>query len=271
MVFAVKLVLGLILLYAALLAGGALLQRKLMYHPDPRRVPPAAAGLKGVKEVALATPDGESLVMWYSEARPGRRTILYFHGNGAGLDARSERFQIMTGEGYGAAMLAYRGYAGSSGSPSEAANVADAKLAYDWLAAKGVGPDDIVLFGESLGSGVAVQVAAARPVAGIVLDSPYTSIADVAVLHYPFPGVHTIIRDRYDTMAIIGRVQAPLLIFHGEADPVVPFALGKRLYEAANEPKRLAAFPGEGHLVPFTRGSWSAVRDFLEQLAPARR
>ena len=243
-------------------------QRRLVYRPDTRRVPPSSEGLVGVAEVVLPTSDGEKLVAWYTPApaagEPHALTILYFHGNGAGLADRSARIGILQAAGHGVLMPAYRGYSGSTGRPSETANIADAQMAYEWLRAKGIAAGRIVLFGESLGSGVAVQVAAEKPVAAVILDSPFTSLPDVAAAHYPFLPVRLLLRDRYLSLAFIGRIKAPLLIVHGEKDRIVPFALGKRLFEAAREPKQFEAFPGIGHLVPFDGRGWLVIAKFLE-------
>jgi hypothetical protein len=253
-------------LYALLLVAGYAGQRRLIYFPDPTRVDPTAINLPGVREIELAVGDGARVVAWYAPARPGQRTILYFHGNGAGLADRAERMRIATADGFGMLMMAYRGYAGSTGKPSEAANVADALKAYDWLRGEGVAPERLVIFGESLGTGVATQVAAQRPAAALVLDSPFSSMADVASHHYPYVPIRLILRDRYDSVGTIGKVRMPLLILHGARDAVVPQALGRKLFTAANEPKTFYSAVDSGHLVPFSKGAWSEVRRFLEAL-----
>ena len=251
-------------------------QRRLIYRPDPKRVPPFVEGLDGVAEVELATPDGARLVAWYAPPVGEAPTILYLHGNGGGLYDRSARVRHFQAAGHGVLMLAWRGYAGSTGRPSESANLADARLAHEWLLSQGIAARRIVLFGESLGTGVAVWLAAqlaqlGRPVAGVILDSPYSSLVDVAAAHFPYAPVRWILRDRYDAIAHIARIGAPMLILHGELDRVVPYALGRRLFEAAREPKRHVAFAGIGHLVPFDQRGWPVIRDFLDGLAAPRR
>ncbi len=263
----IRLILTLIGLSLALLAALVWFgQRRLIYQPDPQRVPPSAEGLTGVAEVTLPMPDGAKLVAWHALALDGRMTVLYFHGNGAGLADRSARIRTLQVAGYGVLMLAYRGYAGSTGRPSEAANIADALHAYDWMRASGVPAERIVLFGESLGSGVAIQVAAQKTVAGVILDCPFTSLVDVAAWHFPFLPVRWLLRDRYVSTDFIGRVRVPLLIVHGEEDRVVPFVSGRRLFELANEPKSFVPFAGNGHLVPFDDRGWPVYRAFLENL-----
>jgi uncharacterized protein len=241
-------------------------QRSLIYRPDSQRIAPAAAGLSGVSEEVLSAPDGARLVAWWAKAKPGSPTLLYFHGNGGHLAERAERIITFHAQGFGVLMLAYRGYSGSTGSPSEAANVADGLLGYDFLAAKGLGKRDIVLFGESLGTGVAVQVAQARPAAGLVLDSPYTSLAAAGQFHYPWLPVLWLTTDRYDTLSRIGTLHLPLLILHGDADAVVPVAMGRAVFAAANEPKTLLTFPGAPHIHHAHLGSLERVREFVESL-----
>jgi uncharacterized protein len=247
-------------------------QRRIIYRPDTERVAPSSQGLTGVTEVTLPTPDGETLVAWYTPAPEngqiqgpgGPLTVLYFHGNGAGLADRAIRIRLLREAGHGVLMLAYRGYAGSTGQPSEAANVSDARMAYEWVRAKGVGADRIVVFGESLGTGVAVQVAASKPVAAVILDSPFTSLVDVAATHFPFLPVSLLLRDRYVSTEYVGQINAPLLIVHGEKDRVVPFVLGQKLFAAAREPKTFKTFPNVGHLVPFDDRGWPVHKAFLE-------
>lgn len=245
-------------------------QRRLIYRPDPVRVSPASEGLVRVAEVILPMRNGAKIVSWQARAVAGLPTILYFHGNGGGLYDRSPRIRIMQAEGFGVLMMSYRGYSGSTGRPSETANVSDALAAYDYLSSQGVAPRDIVVFGESLGTGVAVQVAAQREVGGVILDSPFTSMVDVAAVHFPYVPVRLLLRDRYNSLAVIARVQAPLLFLHGEEDRVVPYALGVRLAEAADEPKSFYAFPGVGHLVPLDGQAWPLVRAFLREIAARR-
>ncbi len=264
----IKLVLG-----AAAICGAANLvaylgQRKLMYFPDTEHTLPAEAGLRGVEERVLQTPDGARVIAWYGKARPGRPTLLYFHGNGGSLAIRAPRIARFMDEGWGVYMMTYRGYGGSSGSPSEAANVADARLAYQALVKEGVPPRSIIAYGESLGSGIAVRVAAELPVGGVILDAPYTSIVDVAARAYPFLPVRLFLIDRYETTRYIASIKAPLLILHGERDGVVPVAMGRELARQAPEPKRLVIFPNGHHGDLYIDGNNAidAVRSWIGRL-----
>jgi uncharacterized protein len=247
------------------------LQRRLVYFPDPQRVSPANFNLAGVTERVIDTPDGEHLVSWYASAAPGKPTILYLHGNGGNLAGRSERVRRYVSRGYGVLFLSYRSYSGSTGTPSERNNVADAKLAYDTLIKDGVAPQDIIVYGESLGSGVATQVAADKDVGGLVLDAPYTSTVDVGARNYPYLPVRQFMLDRYETIKFIPRVHAPLLVLHGEADGVIPVEMGKAVYAAANAPKEIATFPHAGHSDHHLHGSYDELFRWIDALMRARR
>jgi fermentation-respiration switch protein FrsA (DUF1100 family) len=222
-------------------------QRKLLYFPSAVAIPPAALGFDA-RVVHLTTADGETLLAWYVAPAAGKPLILYFHGNGGALDLLAERFKRLVATGNGLLAIEYRGYAGSTGSPSEQGLLADGEAAYDWAIASGAAPVRIVLLGESLGSGVAVALAAKRRVGAVALDSPYTSIADVAAaIFWMFP-VRVLIRDSYRSDQWIANVAAPLLIVHGSADNVVPIRFGERLFALANSPKQFIRVDGAGHL-----------------------
>jgi uncharacterized protein len=254
--------------YAAVVLAAYLGQRRLMYFPDPQRVKPAEEDLASVSEQVLKTPDGARLVAWYGKAKPGQPTILYFHGNAGGLADRAPRMHRFMDEGWGVYIVAYRGYAGSTGSPTETANVADARLAYGALVQEGVDPASIVIYGESLGTGVAVRLATERPAAGLILDAPYTSITEVAAGAYPYLPVRFLLKDRYESKRYIAQVHIPLLILHGERDGVIPVAMGRALFALANEPKTLATFPNAGHTDIYLDGNpgLEAVRKWIGEL-----
>lgn len=246
------------------------LQRHLMYFPDTTYFTPKTAGLTGVSEEVLQTPDGARVLAWYAPAKPGQPTLLYFHGNAGSLETRIERIRKYMARGLGVFMMTYRGFGGSSGEPSEAANVADAKLAYDMLTERlGIAPVDIIVYGESLGTSVAVQVAGAREVAGIVLDAPYTSMVDLAALHHPWIPGRWFMTDRYETRRHIKAVTAPLLILHGEIDDIVPVTMGREIFNLANAPKTIKTFQGAGHADHYLFGSYDALYTWIAALRRA--
>jgi len=251
--------------YLFIVAAAFAFQRKLMYLPDTTRIQPAAMGLSGVEELTLSTSDGEKLVVWHAPARPGKPTLLYFHGNAGNLASRADRARAYSSAGYGLFMVSYRGYAGSTGSPSEQALVGDAVLAYDALAERGLKPDDIVFYGESLGSGVVVQLAMQRKGRLMVLEAPFSSAVDVAAGVYWFLPVRLLMWDRFESIAVIGKIAMPLAVLHGERDGVVPVALGRKLYAAASEPKELWLAPGAGHEDLYVHGAFEWIVSRIEQ------
>jgi uncharacterized protein len=244
-----------------------LAQRSLMYHPERLRTPPASAGLSDAEEVVLDSADGEKLIAWYVPPTEGRALVLYFQGNAGALRSRADRFRALTDDGLGLVALSYRGYGGSTGSPSEAGQIADAEAAFAFAAAR-VPEKRIVVFGESLGTGVAVALAAVHLVGGVVLEAPFTSAADIGALVYWFLPVRRLMKDQFRSDIRIGGVTAPLLVLHGARDGVVPIAFGERLFALAHEPKRFVRFAKGAHHDLDQHGALSAVRMFIEQIPP---
>ena len=221
-------------------------QRSLQYFPERFRTAPAAAGLPEAEEVVLDTADGERVIAWHVPPRGDKTVVLYFHGNGGSLRGRVDRFRDLTADGSGLVALSYRGYGGSSGAPTEAGLVNDALAAYAFTRAR-YPAERIVLWGESLGTGVAVALAAQKPVGHLILQSPFTSAADVGTQQYWFVPVRLLMKDKFPSDLRIGKVAAPVLVLHGDRDNIVPMALAERLYGLINAPKRFVRFAGVGH------------------------
>jgi uncharacterized protein len=235
-------------LYLAALLTLVAFQRWLIYLPKPIARSPTDVGLGQARVLQLHTPDGEVLPAWYVPPARARPLILYFHGNAARLADKAERFRNLTATGHGLLAVEYRGFAGATGSPSEQGLLIDGDTAYAQALSLGAKPSRLVVLGESLGSGVAVSVAARREVGAIVLDSPYDSVVAVAARRYWMFPVRTLMRDTFRSDERIGKVAAPLLMVHGTKDRTVPFASGARLFALANEPKRFIRLDGVGHL-----------------------
>jgi fermentation-respiration switch protein FrsA (DUF1100 family) len=248
--------------YVAVLVAMLIFQRSLMYFPSPRRLNPVQEGFPAARVIELLAADGVALLAWHVPAHAGRPLVLYFQGNADGLDARIGRFRQLTDDGTGLLALNYRGYGGSGGSPSEKGLIADANAAYEF-AVKEMAPSRIVLFGESLGTGVAVALASEREVGAVILDAPFTSAADVGQAAYRFAPVRWFMFDQFRSDRRIGKVHAPLLVLHGERDRVVPIGFGERLFALANEPKRMVRFPYGGHVNLDSHGAMPVVKDFL--------
>ncbi len=253
--------------YIASCAAVVYFERQITYQPNPRPVTPAEQGLTGVTAQTLSTPDGERLVVWRMQARPSRPTFLYFQGNGDTLAERADRIRQFQAEGYGLFMLAWRGFSGSTGKPTESALVADASLAYAALRREGVAAGDIVIYGESLGTHIATRTALTHPARALILEAPFTSMVDAWRQFAPLLPVGMLLRDRLDTLSIIGELRMPLLILHGERDRLVGHQLGRRVFAAAPYPKRFASFADAGHVNLYAHDAIKAVRRFLADVA----
>jgi fermentation-respiration switch protein FrsA (DUF1100 family) len=255
-------------LLAALVGYGGLLalmyfaQRSLMYFPETVRTPPAAAGLPQAQELTLDTADGEKVIVWKVPPREGKPVVLYFHGNGGSLRLRANRFRRLTADGTGLLALSYRGYGGSTGRPSETGLIADATAVHAY-AAKAYPNNPLVLWGESLGSGVAAAIAAELPVARVLLESPFTSAADIGAAAYPFIPVRLLIKDPFRSDLRMPKVTAPVLVLHGVLDRVVPISYGERLYEMIRAPKQFVRLPRAEHNDHDEHGGLEAVRPFI--------
>lgn len=238
----------LLLCYALVVAGCAVFQRSLLYFPGSSLPSPAEAGAPDMHPVTLRTADGLDLVAWYAKARDGKPTIAYFHGNAGTIAYRTGRTQALREAGYGLLLVEYRGYGGNPGSPSEEGLYADADAAYAFLTeGEGIDPGQIVLKGESLGSGPAVWLARKTKVAAVMLEAPFTSVTDVGQRAYFFLPVRLLATDRFESVERIADIEAPLLIVHGAEDNVVSVDFGQALFRAAVEPKTLHVIDGAGH------------------------
>ncbi|MBX9910308.1 MAG: alpha/beta hydrolase [Beijerinckiaceae bacterium] len=257
--------------YAALLGLLFVKQRDLMYPRNPARAETAGVELPALEETTLTASDGERLVAWVVPPRAGKPVLLFFHGNAGNFSrpVRQARFRALTEDGTGLFAVNYRGYGGSSGTPSEAGLHLDARAAYGAAVAR-FGAANLIGYGESLGTGVVLKLAAEGPLAAIILEAPYLSTATVAQGVYPFVPISLLMLDQFRSSEIIGRVRAPLLVLHGQRDGVIPFAQGQALYGLANEPKRFVRFPDGGHEDLPARGSAREIRRFLEDVAAGR-
>jgi fermentation-respiration switch protein FrsA (DUF1100 family) len=231
--------------------------------PQTVRTAPEAAGLPEAEEHFLTTADGEKVIVWHVPAKPGHAVVMHFPGNGDFLAGLAGRFRDITADGTGLVAVSYRGYAGSSGRPSEQGLLKDAAAAYAFTSAR-YGADRIVVWGFSLGSGVAVALAAEQPVGRLILEAPYTSILDVAAAHFPLVPVRWLVRDRFRSDRRIARVKAPLLIMHGARDATIPISFGEQLFALAPEPKQFVRFPEGGHNDLDNYGAIETARHFID-------
>jgi uncharacterized protein len=249
-------------LYAALATVMYLSQRSLMYFPDTAHVAPAQAGLPEAEEVPLSAADGVRIAVWHVPPRDGKPVVLYFHGNGGALRFRVPRFRRLIADGIGLVALEYRGYGGLAGSPTEQGLIADARAAYRF-AAEHYPQAQLVLWGESLGSAVAIAVAAELPVGRVILEAPFTSALALGAQRYWYLPVRLLMKDQFRSDLRITKVTAPVMIMHGVHDRIVPYAMGEHLFDLANKPKHFVRFLDGGHEDLDENGALDAVARFL--------
>jgi hypothetical protein len=248
--------------YVALTASIYFAQRSLMYFPETLHTTPAAAGLPEAEEVSLTAADGGKSLVWHVPPHDGKPVLLYLHGNGGALRYRVERFRSLTKDGIGLLALEYRGYGGLAGAPSEQGLIADAEAAYAYAAAH-YQIAQIVVWGESLGTGVAVALAADKPVGRLILEAPFTSAEALGAQRYWYLPVRLLMKDQFRSDQRIRKVTAPLLILHGLQDRTVPYAMGEHLFDLANKPKHIVRFLDGGHEDLDQNGALDAVGRFL--------
>lgn len=239
-----------IVLYGAFLGSTFMNQRNMIYLPSLREKPELKAlNLPAVQEITVVTEDHLPLYGWYKPAAsPRMPTIVRFHGNGGNIDWNLRALLPYASKGYGILSAEYRGYSGNPGRPTEEGLYHDGHAFMDWLKEQGVPENNIIVYGESLGCGVAVQMAGDYPkIHTLILQSPFTSMVDTARFHYPYLPVQWFLRDRYDNFEKIKFLRAPLVVVHGTKDDVVPYNLGKTLFDEAPQPKTLITIEGGNH------------------------
>jgi len=239
----------------------------LIYHPHREEVAP---NFPETQAVRIATEDGESLVAWYRAPQDGQPVFLFFDGNGGRPQIWGGRWRRIAETGAGFLAVYYRGYAGSTGHPSERGLHLDARAGYDWLIDQGYEPRDIVIHGFSLGSGVATRLASEHPARALILEAPFTGVDDV-VADYLTPMAAVLVRESFRSRDWIGDVHMPVLIVHGDRDTVIPFAQGERLFEMANEPKQFVRMPGSDHATLVRDGIYPHIVAFLAEIPRSKK
>ncbi len=255
-------------LYLSLLLVLYLMQRSMIYHPDQDRPEPAAWNVPDMSAVSLRTEDGLSLLAWWKHPKDDRPVIVFFHGNGGHIGNRGFKVRGFLDRGYGVLLVSWRGYGGNAGKPTEAGLYADGRAALRFLDQQGIGTKKIVLYGESLGSGVAVELASQGAGHVLVLEAPFTSLAAAAAGRFPIFPVRWLIQDRFDSHSKIGKVTVPLLIIHGEEDMILPVSMARAFLEKANEPKQGAFIQKAGHNNLYDFGGAGIVSGYLEKVFP---
>ena len=264
--------LGLFALFAA--------QRQILFRPDQDRPVARQVEQPGLLEVLIVTADGLDLLAWWlppadqrgADQREAGQSpvVLYLHGNAGHIGHRAERVRQVAARGWGGLFIGYRGYGGNPGEISEAGLRLDAEAGLAALHQRGIAAGRIVVWGESLGSGLATGLAARHAVGAVVLETPFTSIAAIAKQRYPFAPVDLLLKDRFDSMASIAAIRAPVLVAVAGRDRGVPPSMGHTLHEAATAPAELWEAPEAGHTDLLQFGLMAAMAAFLERHLPHR-
>jgi fermentation-respiration switch protein FrsA (DUF1100 family) len=261
-----RFLLTLMIAYGLFCLAMMLSQRFLMYFPDRSAFNPSVWGLSDFKAMRLTTPDGLLLTSWYAPPRDSDKpTVVFMQGNAGHAGHRNYKVLPWVNAGYGVVMVGYRGF-NNPGSPTEQGIYRDARTVLDELKGRGVTGQALVLYGESIGTGVAVQMATEFPAAGLILESPYTSTTDVGAWRYPFLPVRYLMWDRFESLAKISSVRMPLFVAHGEDDRTVPARFGKQLFEAANPPKQAMFVAGLTHKTIYDPSVQAGILAFIGNL-----
>jgi uncharacterized protein len=264
--FFLELIIGIIIVYASVLILLFIFQRSLMYHPDENNY----FGDKlevDVEKVKIVTSDNIDLLGWFHKKDLKKfKTIVYFHGNAGKLENRIHKLNHFKDMDINFLIIAWRGFSGNKGKPNEKGLYIDASSTIQWLKKLGLKEKDIILYGESLGTGVATEIAQSNNYAGLVLETPFTSIVEAAKNFYPYIPVSILLKDKYDNQKKIKNINIPVLVMHGEADQIVPFWMGKKIYEMANQPKFSHFTKFDDHMMEYDKKLLFKLKKFIKSL-----
>ena len=261
-----QLVLIIFFIYILILVFLYFNQRNLLYHPNENNYSGDKIAVD-IKKVTILTSDNIELLGWYHEKNiKDFKTIIYFHGNAGSLENRIHKLNHFHEMNVNFLIVAWRGFSGNNGNPSEQGLYVDGKSAIDWLIKKGVDEKNLILYGESLGTGVATHLAQNRSFAGVILETPFTSMIDAAKIFYPYIPVNLLLKDKFENYKKIKNINSPILVMHGEVDQIVPFSMGKKIYEIANEPKYSYFTKYDNHMMEYDEKLVYALKSFLKSL-----
>ena len=240
-------------------------QRSLLYHPSENNY----SGDKlivPIDKVKILTDDNIELIAWHHKKKGNYKTILFLHGNAGSLENRIHKINHFNYMDVNFLIVAWRGFSGNRGKPTENGLYIDAKSAVKWLTNKGVNEEDIIIYGESLGTGVGTEIAQNKNFAGIILESPFTSMVDAGADKYPIFPIRLLLKDKYESDKKIKNIKSPILIMHGEVDKIVPFWMGKKMYDLANEPKYYYFSKYDDHMMEYNDKLLSELKKFINSL-----
>jgi len=261
-----QLVLTLLFLYFFVLVFLYFYQRNLLYHPNENNYSGDEISVD-IKRVKIRTSDNIELLGWYHEKNlKDYKTVVYFHGNAGSLENRIHKLNHFQDMNINFLIIAWRGFSGNNGKPTEQGLYEDGKSAINWVAEKGVDEKNLILYGESLGTGIATHLAQNKSFAGVILETPFTSMVDAAKKFYPYIPVSLLLKDKFENYKKVNNINSPILVMHGEKDQIVPFTMGKKIYEIANEPKYSYFTKYDNHMMEYDDKLVLALKSFFESL-----
>jgi uncharacterized protein len=264
--FFLEVIIGIFAIYISVLILLFIFQRNLMYHPNENNY----FGDKlevDIEKVNIKTSDNLSLLGWFHKKDLKKfKTILYFHGNAGKLENRIHKLNHFKDMDVNFLIIAWRGFSGNEGKPSEKGLYIDGISAIAWLKSLGLIEKDIILYGESLGTGIATHMAQNNDYAGLVLETPFTSMTEAAKNFYPYIPVEILLRDKYKNDKKIKNISIPVLVMHGEADQIVPFWMGQKIYEIANQPKYSYFTKYDDHMMEYDEKLVFELKTFIKSL-----
>jgi len=238
-------------------------QRNLLYHPKENNYYGDEL-LVDISRVKIKTKDNIDLISWYHNKNPiNYKTILFLHGNAGSLENRIHKINHFKDMKVNFLIIAWRGFSGNKGKPTEKGLYEDARSAVAWLKSKNIKERNIIIYGESLGTAVAVEIAQNRNFAGIILESPFTSMTDAGKNKYPFLPIKLLLKDKYESDKKIKNINIPILIMHGKVDKIVPFNMGRKMYELANKPKYFYFSDYDNHMMEYNKKLLNSLNSFI--------
>jgi len=267
--FYITTALGLILFYILLTILVFFLQRNLLYHPsvDNYLKDDLVEEPTEIQKVKITTEDKIDLIGWfYNKDIKKFKTILFFHGNAGSLENRTYKLNHLKDLDVNFLIIAWRGFSGNEGKPNEAGLYEDGRSAVKWLNTKGIKDENIILYGESLGTAIAVEIAQNKKYSGIILESPFTSMINMGKKYYPFFPVSFLLKDKFESNKKINNILVPVLVIHGKVDKIVPYTMGKKMYELANQPKFFYSQEYGDHMVEYDEKLLLALKEFIRSL-----
>ena len=255
----------LILIYFVITVVVYFFQRKLLYHPFSPQI--TGKGLiHNFETINFKTSDNFELKGWFHLKNSNKKTILFLHGNAGNLDNRIDKLNFLGNMDINFLIISWRGYSGNPGNPSETGLYKDALGGIEWLNKKGISNDRIILYGESLGTAIATEVAQNENFAGIILEAPFTSMVDMGQKIYPIFPVKFLLKDKYESKNKIKNIKSPVLVLHGRKDKIVPFYMGEKIFEMANSPKFKYFTDLDDHMMNFDEKLVNEIDLFIRNL-----